>query len=483
MSAPESVGRSQSPIVTLACVLASALAYALSDGVVNLWPLAWAAPFPILWLALRVGRRHAFAAAFLAYALGRTGSLPIFLAVIPVRLALGTILGASLGFAATIIAARRVAMRLGLRLYAVAFPIFWTAWEEMVVRPVGAGAEIGFSQATFLPLIQLASLTGVVGVSFVLSFAPALVATVLAQRERGLAWRGLAVGGAAAVVTVVSFGAIRLARAPAAEPVNVGVAVSDQLIERFRTERADEALDVIDAYVRRAHDLASRGAQVVVMPEKFVGVTPAYADRVDERFSAAAAADHVWVVAGLNRIGLPAPRNVAAVYAPDGAKALEYDKIYLVPRWEDGYAPGDRLGLVPTAPGPWAVTVCRDLVVSELGPRLSRAGARLVFSPAWDFVADGPLQLRVARVRAVENGFALVRPAKEGVVTVSDGYGRARLAVPSSSAAEVVALVPVEPGPGETYYARAGDWFGRACVWAAAILLIALLDRTEDNWR
>src|SRR5262249_60893334 len=114
---------------------------------------------------------------------GVTGTLPIFLAVIPVRLAIGTILGGSLGFAATIVASRAVAMHLGLRLYAVAFPIFWTAWEEMLVRPVGAGAEIGFSQASFPPLIQLASLTGVVGVSFVLSFAPALPATVLAPPD------------------------------------------------------------------------------------------------------------------------------------------------------------------------------------------------------------------------------------------------------------------------------------------------------------
>src|SRR4029450_8150365 len=48
----------------------------------------------------------------------------------------------------------------------------------------------------------------------------------------------------------------------------------------FRTERADEALPVVAAYVRRIEELAAAGAQVVVLPEKFVGVTPAYADAV-----------------------------------------------------------------------------------------------------------------------------------------------------------------------------------------------------------
>jgi len=182
----------------------------------------------------------------------------------------------------------------------------------------------------------------------------------------------------------------------------------------------------------------------------------------------------VWLVAGLNRIGLPTPRNVAIVFAPDGSKVLEYDKIHLVPGHEDAYIPGEKLGSLPTAPGPWAVVVCRDLIVPELGPRLSRAGARLVFAPAWDFVADGPLESRVARLRAVEGGFALVRAAKQGVVTVSDAYGRARLAVSTSSATEVLEVVPVVPGSASTLCARAGDWFGQACVAGAGLLLIAL---------
>ena len=84
-------------------------------------------------------------------------------------------------------------------------------------------------------------------------------------------------------------------------------------------------------------------------------------------------------------------------------------------------------------------------------------------------MADGPLQSRVARLRAVEGGFALVRAAKEGVVTVSDAYGRARFATATSGAPDVVAVVPVEPGPGATLYARAGDWFGHLCVGGAAL--------------
>ena len=460
----------------MACVLATAIAYALSTGLVNLWPLAWVAPLPILWLALRVSGRQAALAAFLAYTLGRIGNLPVVLAILPPAIVLVTTLAAAVAFASMIVLARAVALRLDLRLYALAFPLFWTAWEELVVMPIGGTAELGFSQTNFLPLLQLASLTGVVGIGFVVTFVPALVATVLGLRERGLPWRSLGLSGVAVVAGVLIYGVLRMAHAPeAGEPLRVGVAVSDQKLGAFRTEDAAMALAVVDDYVRRTAELVARGAQVVVLPEKFVGVTPAYADAVDERFSRAASTGGVWLVAGLNRVGLPTPRNVAAVFAPDGRKVLEYDKIHLVPGYEDAYAPGDRLGILPSAPGPWAVAVCRDLIVPELGRRLSNAGARLVFAPAWDFGADGPVESRVARTRAVEGGFTFVRVAKEGVPTVSDAYGRALFAESTSSRSEIVEVVAVTPGPGGTLYARAGDWFGRDCVAGAAALLTALV--------
>jgi len=460
--------------MTAACVIASGLAYALSTGVVAVWPLAWVAPLPILWLALRVSARRAAAAAFLAYALGRTGGLPIALAIVPLPILIATTLLSAAAFAAVVAAARAVALRLDLRLYALAFPLFFAAWEQLAVVPVGAGAELGFSQADLLPLVQIASLAGVVGIGFLVALAPATIATALALRSRGRSWHAVAAAGFGLLAAAFAFGLARLAESPAAERVRVGVAVSDETIGRFRTERSDEALPVVDAYAGRVAELARRGAQVVVLPEKFVGVTPAYAAAVDERFSRAAASGRVWLVAGLNRVGLLTPRNVAVVFAPDGRRVLEYDKVHLVPGYEDAYEPGRELGLLPSAPGPWAVAVCRDLIVPELGRRLGRAGAAIVFAPAWDFVADGPLESRVARLRAIEGGFALVRVAQAGLLTVSDPQGRARLALPSSSAREVLEVVEVAPGPGGTLYARAGDWFGLACVAGSALLLVAL---------
>jgi len=82
------------------------------------------------------------------------------------------------------------------------------------------------------------------------------------------------------------------------------------------------------------------------------------------------------------------------------------------------------------------------------------------------------LHLRMAVVRAVENGFTLVRVAAQGFLTISDSRGRILAEDSSSRLPEVLLVKDIPPGPGATVYSRAGDWFG----WVnLAVLLVGLL--------
>jgi len=61
-------------------------------------------------------------------------------------------------------------------------------------------------------------------------------------------------------------------------------------------------------------------------------------------------------------------------------------------------------------------------------PKLSREyasdGADLMLVHAWDFNVDRWLHSRMAVLRAVENGSALARSARNGLLTLSDNRGR-----------------------------------------------------------
>jgi apolipoprotein N-acyltransferase len=79
----------------------------------------------------------------------------------------------------------------------------------------------------------------------------------------------------------------------------------------------------------------------------------------------------------------------------------------------------------------------------------------------------------------VENGFAVVRSAFQGLETVSDARGRI-LARASTDAPGMVALrAAVPPGPGPTLYTRIGDVFAWACI--AAVLVLAGLGFTASR--
>lgn len=93
--------------------------------------------------------------------------------------------------------------------------------------------------------------------------------------------------------------------------------------------------------------------------------------------------------------------------------------------------------------------------------------------PAWNpTFEDAWMEGRNTLMRGVENGYAVVRVAREGYMTVSDAYGRIlaeKKSAPLPGSA-LLARVPVA-GRVPTLYNRIGDLFGWICVAAGAVLL------------
>ena len=341
------------------------------------------------------------------------------------------------------------------------------------VSPHGTAGSLAYSQMDALPVVQIASVTGLWGVSFLVMAVPAAVAVATAPAvTRG---RRRAIVGAALVVVlgVLGFGAWRLTRPVDGATVGVGLAASDVDVRRFNTRDRLEALSLIDAFSGAIDTLAARGAQVVVLPEKIVGVTDAYKTEVEQRLADAARRNRVVVVAGLNEITTPLKRNVALVFAADGTRAAGYLKQHLIPGLEAGYVVGDTPSVVPATVPPWGVAICKDLDFPALGRVYASRGVALMLVPAWDFVADAWQHEAMAAMRAVESGFALARSARQGRLTVRDDRGRLVAAGRSDAAPLALVAATVKVRHDATVYARYGDWFA----WLCAIVTGAVLAR------
>lgn len=459
-------------MLSIGAVVLSGAFYFLSTGLTGFRPLIWLAPLPVLLMSTRSTRRSIATLAFCAYFFGGLNFLTYLSRLAPIGVVIGSLVLPAVAFAVIVVAYRDAIVRLRHPLSFLAFPMGWTAYEFLLssVSPHGTAGSIAYTQSDFLLLIQIASLTGLSGITFIVTLVPAGIATALQSREMKNSISILLIVGGVGLGTL-TYGWIRLGGPVSGKPVRVGLVAIDSTVESFNTTEREKALSVLAAYGRNVADLADRGAQIVVLPEKLVGVTELYEREVFAYLTGLARQKNVSIIAGLNRIGAEPHRNLAVVVSPDGTVLGEYDKAYPVPGLESGYRTGQKtfqFTLFGTSAG---IVICKDMDFQRWIRHYGEAGVGILYVPAWDFSTDAWLHSRMAVMRSVENGFALVRAANNGLLTVTDERGRVIGEVSSSAHSSISLLSTVSPGRGRTFYAVAGDWFP----WVNLLFLLILL--------
>jgi apolipoprotein N-acyltransferase len=460
---------------TVVGVLLAATMTALGQGLYPVWLLAWLAPLPLLLLALRRHWAHAALAALVAVSVGRAPFAAFLVRSLemPLGIAAVIVVGPALVVTASVLLVRALALRGAPWAGVLAFPAAMVAAEYAAsAGPDGTAGVLAYSQMECLPVLQLASVAGVWGISFLLGFAAAGLAVGLHRRDGRMV-----VVVAAAVFAVFVWGGWREASGVSRESATLRVgqaatAESRAAIGQVISGDPAEASAILDAYEEQVDALAHAGAEVVVLPEEIVGVPAAAEEHLRDRLSFIAAHDHVTLVAGVRVVAEPKGRNVAMVFSPKGDLVGTYVKEHLVPGFEiPRLAPGTEL-LVMDEPLRAGVAICKDMDFPDPARRYAAAAVDLLLVPAWDFHDDGWLHGRMAIMRGVELGLPMVRSAQGGMLTVSDAFGRVLAqTVTGDETARHVTDVPV--GHVATLYERTGDW----CAKLAFSLLGGVLVR------
>lgn len=456
----------------------SQIAAALAAGLPLYWvlgpqplgPLAWCAPLPVLWLALRASRRDAAWMTFLAVVLGLSSNFSYFRLLMPLPAVLAVIVVKALLWLLVVLATRRLVLRYRAWWTVLAYPVLWVAIDTLMAAllPDGNWGSLAYSQADNVAILQVAALAGVPGLLFLLCLVPSALALLLAG---GRAYAPAA--GAAVLLLAAAFtaGAWRVQGAPAASGPLAGLVAIDDFIGPATPPARAQA--VWDQYARHVEQLAGQGARLVLLPEKIAVLAPAQADAVRQRFQALARGTGMWIVLGIGVQDVAGRRNLAWLFSPDGAAPVSYQKHHLAPP-EREFLAGSAYAVQPVAGLAMGLAICKDMHFAPLGQAYGAAGAQAMLVPAWDFQLDGWMGARMTVVRGVENGYAVLRAAREGVLTVSDAYGRV-LAERSSSAmpgSTLLAPLPAHP-PVATWAGWLGPLFGWLCVALGAILLCA----------
>ena len=452
---------------------ASAAAFVLAFPPYDLGALAWVALVPLIAALWRGAPREAF---WTAYAWG--------------VLAYGGVLWwlTSFGLFVWALAAALLALAPALALGAAAWagggrarravlwiPITWTAAEFL--RGQGSlgipWALLGESQHAALAVSQIASLTGVYGITFLAALVNAAVALILV-RASGVAPAALTAG---AVAAALWYGNAALA-APVHADTDVAI-VQPAYPARMTWDPAQAARDLrsLDALTHEAARSpgTGRAAALVLWPE-----TASPVDVTDPRIGALiggwARRDHTTLIATSLEGGLT---NSAFAVAPNGAVIGRYDKHRLVPFAEAGERAGRGAAVLPTPAGALGIAICFESTFPGQARAAVRDGAALLAvltNDAWFDGRAAPQQhAAIAPLRAIEDGRFLLRAANAGPSEIIDPHGRVVAALPLG--ARGVLAGRVAPRTDLTWYARYGDILPWAAVAASAAVVAPGLAR------
>lgn len=402
-------------------------------------------------------------------------------------------------------AATAWALRRGIPL-PVCAPVLWLLVDYLrghagfLALPWGTLAQ---TQHRNLPLLQIASLVGEHGVTFLVALGNAALAAFCLRQERRLAAAALLI-----LVTVHAWGAAELfSSAPARTIRVVAVQPNIQIGDRATEAGRDANLTRLERLTREA---AFSHPDLIVWPESAIPgdlADPSLVERL-QRLSSTTRVPLILGAAEVEKFAtgdsvLTIGRrafNSAHLFKPDGSASPPYRKRMLVPfaeyvphaqviPWPEWLAPrvtelaaGDQRQLFSLSPRiSVGVLICWENLFSDLARDSVNGGAQLLVqltNDVWFGPTAAPRQHNLMSVlRAVENRTPVVTASNTGPSQVIDGNGRV-VASTRATFLESTTVGAVALGGGGTVYSRTGDWFVLLTP-AGAILAHFLLKRAH----
>lgn len=476
--------------------------------------LQGAAPRRAFWLGWLAGTiASAGMMGWVVTAMHQYGKMPL-VASYPVMGLLAVYLGAFVALYALSLAKLRAALP---SLASLAAPFIWVALELLRTYLLSGlpWDLLGYSQYRWLPVIQIADVTGVYGLSFLIVLVNVALADLV---QWGLDKAGgrpapvprsapaLALGALAATL---GYGFTVIGRY---EPPDGGRALRVGLVQANidQAQKWDKAYRqaTLDRYIRLTGEAAG-DTDLLIWPE---AATPfLFEQEWPYRLEVTTLVQQLGVPL---LFGSPALRhfpdgrpyllNSAYLLSREGEIRGRYDKRHLVPFGEyiplkssvlffldklvEGIGdfepgPGPTLlamppngdGTAPSGPARFGVAICYEVIFPDLVREAVAAGADFmvtITNDAWFGASAAPYQhFGMVVLRAVENRVAFARAANTGISGFIEPTGRIVEATPIFQERTVKGRLPLATG--RSFYTAHGDLFAYGCAIIAGIFLLA----------
>jgi apolipoprotein N-acyltransferase len=376
---------------------------------------------------------------------------------------------------------------------------------------------LGVSQYRLVPLIQVASVTGVYGVSFLvvwvsLAFVSAGLMVIRRPVTRSV-WVGELFLPLITVALLFAQGLRCVTAQPKAERA-VNVTFIQPSIPQTTIWDPDSDTNRFRELVAYTEKVLTNETDILIWPESAVPKMVRYDQDTFDAISGLAQRHRMWMIIGSDDAE---PRgedpkagidyfNSSFLVSPEGQLVERYRKRSLVifgeyvplERWlpflhwftpvQGGFTPGT--GPMPFRLGQLRITTSVLICFEDIFPQLGRAGEEADIDFLVNITNDGWFghsaaqwqHAATALFRAVENRVPLLRCCNNGVSCWIDAQGRLRQilrddagTVYGKGAMTVRIELPEKGTRPVTYYRRHGDVFGWTCTAIAAAVMLVVI--------
>jgi apolipoprotein N-acyltransferase len=398
-------------------------------------------------------------------------------------------------------------------------PVFWTVLEfgRSYAMTGFPWSSLGYSQYKFLAFIQIADITGVYGISFLLvaingAFADALL---LKRRkmERPLYSLIPTISGFVilfiALLTTFSYGLYKLNQKRAGS--NIRAAVIQGNIEQDKKWDPAYQNAVINTYQELSLAASQDNPHIIVWPETSVpfyfGKDRAFTENLvsfQKQLNSYLLFGSVLAKEQKSEVRSQKSEkkdffkqtisytNSAVLLDKNGNVSYIYDKIHLVPFGEyvplrkllffidklvvgvGDYIPGDSYIKAVTPFGSFGTLICYEIVFPGLVRKFYVRGGDFIITitnDAWFGKTHGPYQhFSMAVFRAIENRKPVIRAANTGISGFIDSSGR--ILGTTKLFDRTFLIKDIKTDRTLTLYTKYGDIFSYLCIVCSVLLLI-----------
>lgn len=336
-----------------------------------------------------------------------------------------------------------------------------------------------------LVLLQLTSIIGIWGLTFIIAWTGPILNWLCDQRfEIANIKRGLLIFSAV-IFLVFLYGEIRISFFPAnSNTVRIASITHDIGLNDFTNFTADikrlpafrNQTSIIQAeLLKLSIKAADYGAKIVFLHEGSLMVLKEDEQALIAKACMISKNKNIYLGLSLLTVTKEFPKisgEAKIVWiSPKGDVLWDFHKAY--PTASDPIVAGDKkIKIFDTPYGRISSVICFDMDFPSFINKAGKENVDIMLVPANDWKAITPLHANMSKLRAIENGFSLVRCTGNGLSIATDHLGKTLCELDYYKTKEQIMISDIPIKGVKTIYAQIGDIFAWLCIVGFFTLLV-----------